>query len=229
MKQAYFITGTDTNVGKTLIAGALLRAFACRGLRAVGMKPVAAGCEETGGVPHCADVASLLAAGNVAAPQEIVNPYALIPPVAPHIAAEQSGVEIRLEEIMRCFRELQKVADIVVVEGVGGFMVPLNPRRNTADLAEILGLPVILVVGLRLGCLNHALLAAEAIERRGLRLAGWVANQVEPDLPFLPANVAALEQRLPAPLLGAVPYCPGVDSSRAVEWLHISFLENAWL
>ncbi|MDD5329927.1 MAG: dethiobiotin synthase [Sulfuricella sp.] len=224
MKQAYFVTGTDTNAGKTLIAGALLHAFAGRGLRAVGMKPVAAGCAENGGVPHCADVASLLAAGNVAAPLELVNPYAFIPPIAPHIAAEQAGVEIRLDQIVNSFGRLREMADVVVVEGVGGFMVPLNPRQDTADLARMLGLPVILVVGLRLGCLSHALLTAEAIGHRGLKLAGWVANQVEPDLPFASANIAALERRLPAPLLGVVPHGAVAE---AAGLLHISLLKNA--
>lgn len=226
MKQAYFVTGTDTNVGKTLIASGLLRAFADSGMRAVGMKPVAAGCEEVGGILHCADVTSLLAAGNIAAALSVVNPYALIPPIAPHLAAELAGVEIRLEEIVRCFRELQKTADVVVVEGVGGFMVPLNPRQDTADLAQLLDLPVILVVGLRLGCLNHALLTAEAIKRRGLRLAGWVANLIEPDLPFVEANISALEQRLPAPLLGAVPYCTEANAIVTAGLLRILSLEN---
>lgn len=219
MKEAYFITGTDTHVGKTLVACALLHAFAAQGKKAVGMKPVAAGCEETPAGLCCDDVARLRAAGNVAAPPQLVNPYALVPPVAPHLAAAQAGVEIRLETIVAAFRQLQDLADVVVVEGVGGFAVPLNDRDDTADLAQRLGLPVVLAVGLRLGCLNHALLSAAAIRQRGLKLAGWVANRIEPDMPFLRENIEALERRLGAPLLGELPYREGLTAVEASEWL----------
>ncbi|MHB1591478.1 MAG: dethiobiotin synthase [Sulfuricella sp.] len=224
MKKAYFITGTDTHVGKTLIASALLRAFVSRGFRAVGMKPVAAGCEETTGGLRCEDVESLRAAGNVAAPPELVNPYALVLPVAPHIAAERAGVEIRIGAVLEAFRRLQAMSDVVVVEGVGGFMVPLNQRDDTADMAQQLGLPVILVVGLRLGCLNHALLSAQALKQRGLKLAGWVANQIEPGMPFLRENVAALEQGLQAPLLGEVPYREGLSADGVAGLLRMALL-----
>jgi len=224
MKKACFITGTDTNVGKTLVACALLRAFVEQGEKAVGMKPVAAGCEETSAGLRCDDVASLCAAGNVAAPLRLVNPYALISPVAPHLAAAQAGVDIHLETIMDAFRQLQDMADVVVVEGVGGFAVPLNEREDTADLTQRLGLPVILVVGLRLGCLNHALLTVEAIRQRGLRLAGWVANQIESDMPFLRENIVALERRLSAPLLGVLPYHEGLTAAEAAGLLQVKLL-----
>ena len=224
MSQAYFVTGTDTGVGKTLVAAALLHAFAGRGVAAVGMKPVAAGCERIAGGLRCEDVDRLRAAGNVAAPPELVNPYALVPPVAPHIAAEQAGEEICLETIAGSFLRLREMAEVVVVEGVGGFMVPLNSQQDTADLAEMLGLPVVLVVGLRLGCLSHALLTAAAVERRGLELAGWVANQIEPGMPLLQANVTALEQRLHAPLLGVVPYREGLTAAVAAGWLCVELL-----
>lgn len=224
MKKAYFITGTDTNVGKTLVACALLRAFAEQGMKAVGMKPVAAGCEEAPSGLRCEDVVSLCAAGNVAAPPHLVNPYALVPPVAPHLAAAQVKVDIRLETIVDAFRQLQDMADVVVVEGVGGFAVPLNELEDTADLAQQLGLPVILVVGLRLGCLSHALLTAEAIRQRGLRLAGWVANQIEPDMLFLQENIVTLEHRLAAPLLGVLPYREGLSSAEAAGLLRMTLL-----
>ena len=206
MTAGYFITGTDTGVGKTLVASALLHAFAGRGLKAVGMKPVAAGCEATPAGLRCEDVASLMAASSVVAPVELVNPYALVPPVAPHIAAAQAGLEIRIDVIEQAFRALSAMAEVVVVEGVGGFVVPLNAREDTADLAQRLGLPVILVVGLRLGCLNHALLTAQAVKQRGLTLAGWVANLVEPGMPAQQENIQALKDRLPAPLFGILPH-----------------------
>jgi dethiobiotin synthetase len=224
MTAGYFITGTDTGVGKTLVAAALLQAFAGRGLQAVGMKPVAAGCEATLAGLRCEDVASLMAAGNVAAPPELINPYALVPPVAPHIAAAQAGLEIRIEVIEQAFRQLSAMAEVVVVEGVGGFMVPLNSREDTADLAQRLGLPVILVVGLRLGCLNHALLTAREVERRGLSLAGWVANRIEPEMVMLQENIQTLKNRLPAPLLGILPHFAAPSADQASAELAIELL-----
>lgn len=221
-----FVAGTDTNVGKTLIACALLRRFAVRGLQTIGMKPVAAGCENIGGVLRCEDVSSLIAASNVAAPYDLVNPYALAQPIAPHIAAQQAGVEIDLGKIASAYRQLAQLADVVVVEGVGGFMVPLNADQTTADLAEMLDIPVILVVGLRLGCLSQALLTAEAIEKRGLRLAGWVANQIEPGMPFLTDNISALKHRITAPLLGTVPYSSRMDPPFAADLLHDEWMDG---
>lgn len=211
MSRAYFVTGTDTGVGKTLVSCALLRAFAAQSKSAVGMKPVAAGCENTAGGLRCEDVEQLIAAGNVAAPRELINPYAFCPPIAPHIAAAQAGVEIRLERIAEAFAQLRNLADVVIVEGVGGWRVPLNEREDTVDMARSLGLPVILVVGMRLGCLNHALLSASAIESAGLKLAGWVANRIDPDMPEYEENRRTLESRLTAPLLGEVAYRPHPD------------------
>ena len=202
MGQGYFVTGTDTGVGKTLIACALLRAFARTGKSVVGMKPVAAGRE--GG--RWADVEALAHASTVSARAQIVNPYALEPAIAPHIAAELAGLEIGLESIARAYEELSRLADVVVVEGVGGFLVPLNAAQTGADLAMRLGLPMVLVVGMRLGCLNHALLTRRQIEASGLRCAGWVANCIFPDMPHLDGNIRALEQRLDCPLLGVVPF-----------------------
>jgi len=207
----FFVTGTDTGVGKTLIACSLLRAFAARGFKAVGMKPVASGAVGGGnGLVHD-DVERLTAAGNVAAPREHVNPYCFAPPIAPHIAAAQAGMKIDLDHIGRCFNALTERADVVIVEGVGGFRVPLGPGADTAQLAVRLALPVVLVVGVRLGCLNHALLTAEAIAGRGLMLAGWVANHVDPQMAAANENVRALETLIAAPLLARIAFTATPD------------------
>lgn len=209
MQQSYFIVGTDTNVGKTYVASALLRYFAAKGIKAVGMKPVASGCEPGSygiwqGQLMNDDVVALHEAGNVAAPLELINPYRFAPAIAPHIAAEEVGVEIDLDLIVRSYHALAEMADMVVVEGAGGFFVPVNASQTLADLAVKLSLPVILVVGMRLGCINHALLTVEAIKTRGLVLAGWVANQLEPDMPMFAENLASLQQRIDAPCLSVV-------------------------
>ena len=207
MDNAYFITGTDTGVGKTLVSCALLHAFAALGKSVVGMKPVAAGCEVTPLGLVCEDVTNLMAASNVNAPREQVNPYAFAPPLAPHIAAAKAGVVIEIASICAAYTALRALADVVIVEGVGGWRVPLNAHEDTADMAKQLGLPVILVVGMRLGCLNHALLTAQAIDADGLKLAGWVANAIDPLMQAFDENLAALRSRLTAPLLGISPYC----------------------
>jgi dethiobiotin synthetase len=194
------VTGTDTGVGKTLMACALLRAFAKRKYRCVGMKPVASGAEWRDGVPVNQDVEALVAASNVAAPRQHVNPYCFAPPIAPHIAAARASEAIALERIEESYRHLAALAQIVVVEGVGGFRVPLG-SSDTADMARRLGLPVVLVVGMRLGCLNHALLTVEAIAARGLRLAGWIANHVDPEMEAAGENVQALQALIDGPLL----------------------------
>ena len=200
---SYFVTGTDTGVGKTLVACGLLHALARQGGKVSGFKPVAAGCEADG---RNEDVDRLLAAGNVPLARELVNPCCFTPPIAPHIAAAQAGARIALAPIVSAYRTLAGQVDNVVVEGAGGFLVPLNESETLADLADALALPVILVVGMRLGCLNHALLTAEAIAARGLTLAGWVANRVEPAMPVAEENLETLRTRLAAPLLGVVPY-----------------------
>jgi len=202
MARGYFVTGTDTGVGKTTGAVALIHALRERGLRVAAMKPVAAGCEWVDGQLVNDDVIALSAATNVHADTLLVNQYAFVPPIAPHIAAAQMGVEIDLDKIVAAYAALSREADVVVVEGVGGFRVPLGAHLDTTDLARVLGLPIVLVVGVRLGCLNHALLTAEAIEHRGLAWAGWVANILEPNMPALAENLAELEMRLPSPCLG---------------------------
>jgi dethiobiotin synthetase len=214
-----FVTGTDTDVGKTLISCALLHAWRNAGKTALGMKPVAAGCEQQPQGLVCGDVAALRRASSTQAPVEWVNPYAFVPAVAPHAAAEGAGVTIDLDRIRKAFLALAGCAEVVVVEGVGGFRVPLNSREDSADLARLLGLPVVLVVGMRLGCLNHALLTADAIRAQGLTLAGWVANRIDPGMTRFESNLEALRQRLEAPLLGVVEHDAAPDPARVAQCL----------
>jgi dethiobiotin synthetase len=216
---AYFVTGTDTEIGKTHIACALLHAARLAGHSAIGMKPVAAGVDGDG---RNDDVERLCAASSVAAPRQLINPYLYAAPIAPHIAAAEEGRPIRLAGIVDAFAKLRPLAEVVVVEGVGGFRVPLNDSTeegfDSADLAVALNLPVILVVGMKLGCISHALLTAEAIAARGLTLAGWVANRIDPAMARFDDNLAALRQRLPAPLLGVVPHgCPAEQAGQLLQ------------
>jgi dethiobiotin synthetase len=213
----YFVTGTDTGVGKTRVAVALIHALRARGLRVAAMKPVAAG-HAPGELNE--DVTALLQAANVAADIRDVNPYAFEPAIAPHIAAQQAGVRIELGVITDAFARLAAAADVVVVEGAGGWRVPLNEDADMADLAQRLGLPVVLVVGLRLGCLNHAVLTAESIAQRHLPWAGWVGNHIDPTMAFQAENVAALRARLSAPCLGVQAFQPvGFSAERTPQWL----------
>jgi len=223
--RGYFITGTDTGVGKTLVACALLHAFARAGWRVVGMKPVAAGATRSAERLINDDVAELRAASTVVCGLEQINPYCFEPAIAPHIAAAQAGVTIDLNQIVRAHALLAAQADKVIVEGAGGFCVPLNRHEDGADLARLLGLPVILVVGVRLGCLNHAVLTAHAVRAHGLRLAGWIANRIDPAMPAAHENVAALVERLAAPFLGAVEFMAAPDSRQIAAQLDLSTLE----
>jgi dethiobiotin synthetase len=172
------------------------------------MKPIAAGATAVGDRWINGDVEALCAASTVAAAREWVNPYLFAPPVAPHIAADEAGVAIEFKRILSAYRALVSRADVVVVEGVGGFCVPLSASTDTSDLARRLRLPVILVVGMRLGCLSHALIAAEAVAARGLTLAGWIANRIDPRMKRPRENIAALVERLPAPLIAEIPFRP---------------------
>jgi dethiobiotin synthetase len=200
-----FVTGTDTEIGKTLVSSALLHALGQRGVRAAGMKPVAAGAELRDGVWHNEDVDALAAAAPLKLPQSLMTPYLLRTPAAPHIAAAQEGAVIEPRNILEAYAQVRHQAEAVVVEGVGGFRVPLTDDFDTADLAQQLGLPVILVVGLRLGCISQALLTAEAIAARGLTLAGWVANTLDPAMPHMADNIDVIAKRIGAPLLGHLP------------------------
>lgn len=199
MTTAFFITGTDTGVGKTHVACELIRYYVGQGLKVVGMKPVAAGCEWVNGQVVNEDVARLSAVSNVQAPAEWINPYCFNEPIAPHLAAEMAGVVIDMAVIQQAFNQLTALADVVIVEGAGGFLVPINASESFADLAVALQIPVILVVGMRLGCINHSLLTYEAIQARKLRFHGWVANHIDPEMPMLEQNIAMIAKQLSQP------------------------------
>lgn len=221
-----FVAGTDTGVGKTLIACALLHGFAGLGLRVSGMKPVAAGAVRRRGGWYNDDVEQLRAAANVDAPSTLINPYCFAPPIAPHIAAAEAGTSIRMAVIAKHYAQLARRADLVVVEGAGGLLVPLGRAFNAVDIPARLGLPVVLVVGLRLGCLNHALLSVEALQARGLKLAGWIANGVVPDMARVAENLQTLRARIKAPLLGVVRHTRNPQPSRIVRMLNMDLLNS---
>ena len=193
---SFFITGTDTGVGKTHVACKLIRNYVALGYKVIGMKPVAAGGDYINGLWVNDDVLKLEAASNVKAPRELINPYSFKEAIAPHIAAEKAGVKINIDVIKHAFQALATLADIVIVEGAGGFLVPLNNQQSMADLPAALDIPVILVVGMKLGCINHSLLTVEAISARGLTLHGWVANQIEPDMAFYNENSVTISQKI---------------------------------
>lgn len=196
VKQAFFITGTDTGIGKTYVACQLIRQYVAQGYRVVGMKPVAAGCDLVDGQWVNEDVRLLTEASNVDAPLHLVNPYCFQAPIAPHIAAEQTGVEVQMEVIQAAFNELSKLADVVVVEGAGGLLVPLNAKHTIADLIALLNIPIIFVVGMRLGCINHALLSIEVMQSRLLPIYAWVANPIDKEMLCYPENLRTLQTRL---------------------------------
>lgn len=221
MANAYFIAGTDTDVGKTMVAAGLLLAANARGLRTVALKPVAAGCERTPEGLRNADALLLQRCMSIELPYEQINPIALEAPIAPHIAAAQAGVRISVDRLAGlCRGVLMQRADLTLVEGAGGWRVPLNNRELLSHLAIELKLPVVLVVGMRLGCINHALLTCEAIARDGLRLAGWVANRSQPEMSCYAENVQALRAMLPAPCLGEVPHLATPDPREAAVHLN---------
>jgi dethiobiotin synthetase len=211
MKAGVFVAGTDTGVGKTLVAASLLAAIANAGRRAVGMKPVASGCRETPDGPRNEDAQLLITHSSGGADYAQVNTYALPEPVAPHLAAARAGVEIQLGPIRAAHAALAASADFLVVEGVGGWAVPLSPTLMQSDLVRALKLPVVLVVGLRLGCINHALLSTRAIAGDGCELIGWIGSQIDPAMACIEENLATLRERLRAPCLGVLPHAPAPD------------------
>ena len=225
--RGFFVTGTDTGVGKTVIVCALLHAFAALGKSVIGMKPVAAGATPTADGLLNEDVAALRAAATTAAPLRLVNPYCFEPAVAPHLAAQAVSVHIGLDTIAAAFDQLSALAEVVIVEGVGGFCVPLNDAQDGGDLASRLDLPVILVVGMRLGCLNHALLTAQAIRARKLHLIGWVANRIDRSMAWADENVAALARRLGAPMLADVAYARTPDPRDIARQLALAVLDDS--
>lgn len=216
-----FVTGTDTEVGKTVTAAALTRALADRGLRVAVMKPVASGARQCAQGLRNDDAEILIRAAGRAANYDLVNPYCFVPAVAPHIAAAEAGVTIDAGVILDAAGRVAAQADWLIVEGVGGWRVPLAPGLDVAGLATCLGLPVVLVVGLRLGCLNHALLSAQAVSASGCRLAGWIASRVDPDMARAEENLATLESMLPAPCLGVIPWLGTPDPRVAARFLRL--------
>ena len=214
-KKTFFVTGTDTGVGKTFISAGLLLTAKQRGLSTAALKPVAAGCEMTAAGLRNDDALLLQSVITQPLAYEQVNPIALEPAIAPHIAAQQARRVLSVDRLSGFCRGALNQADFTLVEGAGGWRVPLNPAETLADLARALRLPVIMVVGIRLGCINHALLTAEAIARDGLLMAGWVANVIDPDMPCQQENIVSLQQRLAAPCLGVVPYL-GQDATPAL-------------
>jgi dethiobiotin synthetase len=215
----YFITGTDTGCGKTEITLGVMALLQSRGHSVLGMKPVASGAEQTPDGLRNEDALRIQAQGSREIPYAQINPYAFAPPIAPHLAAEQAGKSIRFETLKAGYRQLSEQADHLLVEGVGGWRVPLGPDGDVPALALSLGLPVILVVGLKLGCINHALLSAEAIQASGCKLLGWVANQVDPDMLEREGNLATLKQRIAAPCLGVVPCFDAPSPDAVAEYL----------
>jgi dethiobiotin synthetase len=206
MNRGWFVTGTDTGIGKSLASATLLHALRARGLRAVGMKPLASGCEATPEGWRNEDALALQAASSPRPAYADVNPFALPNPLAPELAASDAGIRVTLAPIVSAFERLSAQADAVVVEGVGGWAAPLSATLDQADLARVLDLPVVMVVGLRLGCISHARLTARAIERDGLRLAGWIANDIDPAMARADDNFELLKQRLPVACWGRLPY-----------------------
>lgn len=226
MNQAYFIAGTDTDVGKTTVAAGLLHAARLQNLSTLAAKPVASGCAVTPKGLRNSDALALIDESSLKLPYEEVNPFAFEPAIAPHVAAREAGVVLEVPVLLKAMRHvLDQQADFTLVEGAGGWRVPLSAHANLSDLATALKLPVILVVGVRLGCINHALLSAEAIARDGLQLAGWVANIVDPRTARLEENLSSLAERLPAPCLGRVPWLKKAGADAVAEHLQLDLLD----
>lgn len=224
MIQGCFVTGTDTGIGKTTTSCALLAALRARGLRAIGMKPVASGCLATPAGLRNEDAQALIAASDPVPAYADCNPFAFVEPIAPHVAASLCGTEVTLGPLQAAFARLAGRADRVVVEGVGGWAVPLSETLMQADLVRALRLPVVLVAGLRLGCLNHTLLSVRAIEADGCVLAGWIANRIDPGMEQSAANLATLRMRIAAPLLGVLDHAPHGTPAQAAAQLDVNAL-----
>lgn len=223
MKAAYFITGTDTDAGKTTLAAGFLYAAKQQQLSTLAMKPVASGCEMTKQGLRNSDALALMAQSSIKLAYQVVNPYAFAPPIAPHLAAKEVGLELNVSDLYSAAQViLQEQADLTLIEGAGGWRVPLSNQAFLSDLAIALKLPVILVVGVKLGCINHAVLTAETIINDGLKLAGWVANGVDANCSCLEENLASLKQLMPAPCLGEVPYLEQASAKAVANYLTLA-------
>ena len=223
---ALFVTGTDTDCGKTLVASAVIHAYRALGYRVLGMKPVASGSRLVGGELINEDVQWLRRAANVDVPIETMNPYRFEPAISPHFAAHQAGVQISKDKILAAFKHCQEAADIVVVEGAGGWHVPLSVDLDIAGLAKAMNIPVLLVSGLRLGCINHTLLSLDAIRASGCGTAGWVANLVDRNYSLIKETLASIQARNPAPLIANIPWLPEPAPEGLAEAIDLSQLSR---
>ena len=217
LANALFITGTDTEIGKTVVSVQIIKELVRQGFKVIGMKPVASGSKRTAEGLRNDDAEQLMGASNVIVPYEDVNPYVFEPAIAPHIAAREAGIDIRLEEIIHRYRALSERAEWVIVEGVGGWQVPLGEDFNVADLAAALSAPVLLVVGIRLGCINHALLSVESIHQRGGHLKAWVANVCDDRGERVQENIATLDTLIKQPRMGTIPFCRNLDKLQTTD------------
>ncbi len=222
--KGYFITGTDTEIGKTWATLGLMAALQAQGKKVVGMKPVASGCEITEEGLRNADALQIMQQASRLQDYDVVNPYAFASPIAPHIAAKQTGTDISLDNIVQAYTALQSQADCVVVEGVGGWRVPLDEKIFLVDMVKALQLPVILVVGLRLGCINHAILSAETICADNVNLIGWIANQIVPDYGNVDETVSTITSHIPAPLLASIPYLETLEVEQFAKQFQLDAL-----
>ena len=222
MSRRFFITGTDTDCGKTLVTQGLMHLCRHQGMTTAGMKPVASGgTTQADGTLGNGDALSIQSCCSSSTPYHLINPYCFEPPVAPHLAADMSATSIDLPPIQAAYAELSQQNECLLVEGVGGWRVPLNHELDVAGLCQALQLPAVLVVGMKLGCINHALLTARAIVTDGVPLLGWVANCVDPEMQLLEQNIGTLQQLIPAPLLGTIPFLPDINPALIAERLKL--------
>lgn len=224
MKKGFFITGTDTDVGKTVTALSLMQALQYKGYRVGGFKPVSAGCKRTADGLINDDAKLLQQDSSLNLPYSIVNPFAFEPPIAPHIAAEQAGVTINLEQIQSCYTQIASQNDLVIVEGAGGWLVPISDEQTMADVARALDLPVILVIGIRLGCLNHGMLTMHSILSSDLACSGWIANHLAPESTTSKENVRYLQQHFDAPLIAQLPFDYTLSSADRTGYFDLDLL-----
>jgi len=223
---AVFITGTDTDAGKTLLTLGLMQALQQQGLRVNGMKPVAAGVFEIDGKTVNEDAQLIRQQSTKALPYELINPWLFEPAIAPHIAAQQVNKTIDFQSIKTALNEIKKQSDLVVVEGAGGWLVPLNEQQDVADIAVNMNLPVILIVGLKLGCINHARLTLQAIQAAGCRVVGWIGTQIEPEMMNVDENIETLKHYLPVQCLGIVPWLESQDTKTVASYINTETLMN---
>ena len=224
MARGIFITGTDTDVGKTATALGIISALQQKGLTVAAFKPVSAGCAQTENGLRNDDALQLMQQASVELPYDIINPYAFEPAIAPHIAAAEKNIEMSIDTIVQAYEKIAAEVDVVIVEGAGGWLVPFNKTQSMADIACALELDVIQVIGLKLGCLNHALLTSESITAHGLTQTGWVANQCAGNMPYQKENMHSLQHRLPDTFLGMLPHLPQIEPDKVAQHLTVDAL-----